>query len=142
MLRRALSVSVLSCVTSLFISGIVHAEEQVQNRARNETQQEAQQPIYGSHLMTEQERAEHRAQMRAAKTAEERERIRKEHHERMEIRAKERGVTIPDEPPPRGGGKGPGRMGPPSSGMGPGGAGMGPGGGMGGGMGPGGGGKR
>jgi len=65
--------------------------------------------------------------MRAAKTAEEREKIRAEHHERMKVRAKERGVKLPDEPPARGGMMGPG------GGMGPG-SGMGPGAGMGGGL--------
>jgi len=91
-------------------------------------------PVYGSQLMTQQERMEYRQRMRNASSAEERERIRKEHHEQMKIRAKEQGVTLPDEPPPRGGGKGMG----PGGGMGPGmGQGMGPGmggGGMGGGM--------
>jgi hypothetical protein len=64
--------------------------------------------------------------MRTSKTAEEREQIRNEHHERMKARAKERGMTLPDEPPARGGMMGPG------GGMGSGG-GMSPGGGMGGG---------
>ena len=90
-------------------------------------------PIYGSQIMTQQERLEYRSQMRAAKTLEEREQIRARHHEQMVERAKERGITLPAEPPARGGGMGPG------TGMGPGG-GMAPGGGMGprGGMGPGG----
>lgn len=59
--------------------------------------------IYGSQLMTQQERAEHRSKMRSAKTAEERQLIRAEHHERMKERAKQRGVTLPDEPPVGGG---------------------------------------
>lgn len=88
----------------------------------------ADQPVYGSQLMTNQERIEHRNKLRAAKTAEEREQVRLEHHEQMQLRAKERGVTLPDAPPPQGGGMGR-RMGP--------GGGMGQGGGMGGGMGPG-----
>ncbi len=75
-------------------------------------------PIYGSQLMTAQERAEHRDRMRNAKSDAERQQIRNEHHERMRIRAKERGVTLPEVPPSRGQGKG-----------------MGPGDGMGGGMG-------
>src|SRR3989344_5573541 len=86
-----------------------------------------QNQIYGSQLMTQQERNEYSNRMRAAKTEQEREQIRKEHHEQMKIRAKEKGVTLPDEPPARGRGMGPGK------GMGPGG---GPGGGAGG-MGPG-----
>jgi ABC-type sugar transport system substrate-binding protein len=78
-----------------------------------------QETVYGSQIMTQQERNEYRTKMRAAKTAEEREQIRKVHHERMKERAKALGITLPDEPPARGGG------------MGPGGGGMGPGGGRG-----------
>lgn len=78
------------------------------------------QDIYGSQMMTVQERNEYRNKMRATKTAEERERIRAEHHEQMKVRAKERGVTLPDAPPAgRGPGTGPG----PGGGMGPGGGG-------------------
>jgi len=91
--------------------------DRVQDRDRLRDQDR----IYGSQLMTQQERNEFRARMRAAKTVQERERIRNEHHRQMQIRAKERGVTLPDEPPARGGGMGPGGMG----------GGMGPGGGMG-----------
>ena len=68
--------------------------------------------VRGRQLMTDEERAEHRKKMRAAKTAEEREQIRKEFHEQMKARAKERGITLPDEPPAMGGGMGPGGMGP------------------------------
>jgi hypothetical protein len=87
---------------------------------------QSQEPIYGSQLMTEQERSAYRDRMRSTKTAEEREKIRAEHHKQMTERAKERGVTLPEEPPVRGMGQG----------MGPGGR-MGPSGGMGRGMGPG-----
>lgn len=80
-----------------------------------------QAPIYGSQLMTQQERAEYRAKMRSLSTTQEREQFRLEHHQRMQERARERGLTLPDEPPARGG-----------RGMGPGGQGMGPGGGAGG----------
>ena len=88
-------------------------------------QNQAQEQIYGSQLMTPQERTEYQAKMRAAKTNEEREQIRAQHHEEMQERAKQRGMTLPDEPPARGMGGGMG------GGMGPGG-GMKPGGGMGG----------
>ena len=67
-----------------------------------------QQQIYGSQLMTRHERAAYRARMRAAKTAEERERIRREHHEQMKARAKARGIALPAEPPAIGAGMGPG----------------------------------
>lgn len=58
----------------------------------------AEDVVYGHQLMTEQELAEHRAKMRSLKTEEEREQYRLEHHERMQERAKARGVTLPDEP--------------------------------------------
>ena len=78
-------------------------------------------PVYGSQLMTNQERMEHRNKLRAAKTAEEREQIRLQHHEQMQLRAKEKGVTLPDMPPAQGGGMGPGGgMGGGMGGMGPG----------------------
>ena len=93
-------------------------KDQTRDQDRRQTQDQARDtPIYGSQMMTPQERSEYRARMRAAKTQEEREQIRKEHHEQMKARAKEKGVTLPDEPPARGMG----------GGMGPGGGGMGPG---------------
>lgn len=56
---------------------------------------------YGRELMTEQERMEHRRQMRNLEGGE-REGYRKEHHEKMQKRAREQGKTIPDEPGERG----------------------------------------
>lgn len=70
-----------------------------------QTRTEKGDQLYGSQLMTVQERAEHRAKIHAAKTMEEREKIRSEQHERMKIRAKERGVTLADEAPKQGGKK-------------------------------------
>lgn len=77
----------------------------------------ATEPIFGSQLMTEQERNEHRNAMRAARTEEERTAVRAKHHEQMLQRAQERGVTLPATPPeqrpyagPRGG-MGPGMSG-------------------------------
>jgi hypothetical protein len=69
---------------------------------------QTQEQVYGSQLMTQPERMEYRNKMRAAKTYQEREQIRNEHHEQMKVRAKAHGVTLPDEPPTRGGGMGPG----------------------------------
>lgn len=85
-------------------AGPLFAADQVRDRTQDQTQAQDQERIYGSQLMTQQERNEYRARMRAAKTAEEREQIRNEHHEQMKIRAKERGVTLPDTPPAAGGG--------------------------------------
>ena len=51
-------------------------------------------PIYGSQLMTNQERIEHRNKLQAAKSAEEREQVRLQHHEQIQLRAKEQGVNL------------------------------------------------
>jgi hypothetical protein len=82
---------------------------------------QSQDQIYGSELMTMQERSEYQARMRAAKTEQEREAIRLEHHKQMQARAKAQGKTLPDAPPAD---RGPG-MGPGGGGMGPGGGGKG-----------------
>jgi len=104
------------------------AEETKPAPAKKQTQtKQKEEVIYGRQMMTREEITEYRTKMRAAKTVEEREQIRKEHHEKMKARAKERGITLPDEPPMRGPGMGPGGGGMgPGKGMGPGGGGMGP----------------
>ena len=73
---------------------------------QQKTQDKAQKPevIYGSQLMTPQERTEYRAKMRSLKTQEERESLRMEHHQKMQERAKAMGKTLPDMPPAQGGG--------------------------------------
>lgn len=125
-LKRTILITLTGSMLALS-SALVPAQTQTQDQAQT------QQRIYGSQLMTKQERLEYRARMRAAKTQQEREQIRAEHHQRMQERAKARGMTLPDMPPfqPGRGGMGP-AMGP-GGGMGPGTGGMGPGGGMGGG---------
>jgi len=98
----------------------VYAADQARDQDR--TQVRDQDRIYGSELMTRQERAEYRNRMRTLKTQktqQEREAFRLEHHKQMQERAQAQGKTLPDMPPA---GMGPG------SGMGPG---MGPGSGMG-----------
>lgn len=110
--------AVSALLGALLLPGLAQAADAAKQAAPAKQEQ-----IYGSQLMTPQERREHRAKMRSAKTAEEREKVRLEHHEAMQVRAKEKGVTLPEVPPARGGGMGPG-----SGGMGPGGGGMGPGG--------------
>ena len=123
-MQQKLLIVGLLAVGLLFSGRSLIAAEQPQQKVQGQTK--SQERIFGSQLMTEKERAEYRERMRAAKTPEDREKLRKEHHERMVARAKERGVTIPDEPPSRGGGMGPGAgMGPGTGGMGPGGMGKG-----------------
>lgn len=125
--------------TALFLSAIAlalplaaAAQGQAQPQQRQQTQEQAQERIYGSQLMTDQERNEYRNRMRAATTEQERVQLRAEHHRQMQQRAKERGVTLPDDPPAQRGYQG-------GPGPGPGyGGGMGGGSGKGSGMGPGG----
>ncbi|SOD50858.1 hypothetical protein SAMN06296416_101343 [Pseudoxanthomonas wuyuanensis] len=82
-------------------------------------QQSDQDQVYGYQLMTPEERAAHRNQLRSLKTQQERDAFRMQHHQQMQQRAAERGVKLPDVPLGQAGGMGMGR------GMGPGaGAGM------------------
>lgn len=105
MSNKKLLIIAFACAL-VFTSGLTLAAGQEQ------VQQQQQEQAYGRELMTEQEREQHRLKMRSAKTAEERQKIRTEQHERMKERAKERGMMLPDTPPVRGGGMGAGgRMG-------------------------------
>jgi hypothetical protein len=74
------------------------------DRVRDQSQSNDQDKIYGSQLMTNQERAEYHAKMQSARTKQERELIRNKHHELMKIRAKARGITLPDQVPAKGAG--------------------------------------
>jgi len=128
MFKKTLTMSVLAGVL-VFASGFVLADgqdrtrQQDKDQTKSKVQDQDQDRIYGSQLMTKQERDEFRNRMRSAKTAKEREQIRAEHHERMLVRAKERGVTLPDDPPARGGSFRSGAGTPPGGGMGSGGGG-------------------
>jgi hypothetical protein len=102
MVKRSLEVFALAGVLSLS-AGFVLAADQERAQDKVQKQEQEQEQIYGSQLMTQQERDEFRAKMRSAKTAKEREQIRQEHHERMMVRAKERGVNLPSETPAHGG---------------------------------------
>ena len=122
MKRKTLVLSALVSALSLSAGYALAVDPQA---AKENAQVQKQEQVYGSQLMTQEEQMAYRAKMRAAKTTEEREQLRKEHHEQMQERAKARGVTLPAEPPASGGGMGPGGS------MGSGGGGMGPGGGRG-----------
>jgi len=119
--RKILVVAVLAAM-----GGVAVAADQDQARTQSQMMTQDQinkmpdQQMYGSQLMTQQERNTYRNQMRSAKTYEEQQRIRNEHHKQMQARAKERGVTIPEQPPAHGMG---GSMGPGDGGMGAGGGG-------------------
>jgi hypothetical protein len=62
-----------------------------------ENKNQEQDQIYGVQLMTEQERADFRSRMQAAKTLEEKELIRNENHKAMQERAESRGLVLPDQ---------------------------------------------
>ena len=66
-------------------------EQQVRNGSASQARNG---DIYGYQLMTERERTEFRERVRAADTEQEREQIRSAHHAQMQVRAKERGVTL------------------------------------------------
>lgn len=124
----------------MFISTSIYAADQEQLQSQTQKQMQAKKQlqaktdkdtIYGWELMSVKERNEHRAKMRSLKTQEERTAYLEQHHKKMQQRAKEKGVTLPDRPMRSGLGAGPG------PGAGPGaGAGRGAGGGGGGGGGP------
>jgi hypothetical protein len=81
-------------ITACLWFGAAQAQDQVQ----------AQVQIYGSQLMTAAERTEFQTKMRVLKTDKERDAFRLDHHEKMTVRAAEKGVTLPDSPPAAGAG--------------------------------------
>lgn len=105
MKMRSLFISIMIGTLALPAAFVMAAED---NPAQERLQFRDQEQVYGSQLMTEQERNEYRERMRAAQTVEERERIRQEHHEQMQERARAQGLSLPDTPPSSGGGMGPG----------------------------------
>ncbi|NTU68313.1 MAG: hypothetical protein HGB02_05465 [Chlorobiaceae bacterium] len=56
--------------------------------------------IYGYHLMSPGERVGYMQRLHSARSFEERDRLRLEHHRIMQDRARRRGVILPDMPPP------------------------------------------
>ena len=93
-MKKTLILSVVAATLALS-SGLVMSEDSEMSADRPETQQQ----VHGRQLMTQQEREEFRNKMRSASSAEERQQIQQEQHERMKSRAKERGLSMPDNPP-------------------------------------------
>jgi len=52
--------------------------------------------VYGSELMTKAEIADYEVQLKACKTPEARTKLQMEHHTRMQERAAEKGINLPD----------------------------------------------
>lgn len=86
----------------LFDAGLLLAQEQVQTRESLQKQEQ----VYGWQFMSEQERYEYQQQMRQRKTLEEQEAYRIQHHERMQERAQQQGLSLPDSPGTTGKGMG------------------------------------
>ena len=122
-------VSILAVPLFMAMAASAQAADPAQTRQQTQSTQQVQtqerERIYGSELMTPQERAEYHNRMRTMKTQQERDAFRLEHHKQMQERARAQGKTLPDMPPA---GMGPGSGMGPGPGMGPG-SGMGPGGG-------------
>jgi len=81
-------------------------EERVQESTQTRWEEQAEKTFgfekgLGQKLMTQEEWREHQRMMQTM-TAEEREQYRKEVHQRMMDRAKEKGISLPDTPGPRG----------------------------------------
>lgn len=95
---KRIVLTTMLCGGLLLTGGSAFAEAQ----ADSQDSMKVREQVYGSQLITEQERMQYRQKMRAAKSNEEREQIRSEHHKLMKERAKERGVSLPEQPPQRG----------------------------------------
>ena len=107
-MKQKLLVAALATALS-FSTSLALAADQDQDRTRTQTQiQPEPEQVYGSQLMSREERRDYQARMRAAKTAGERQQIRNEHHQRMKKRAQAQGITLPDKPPARDRGMGQG----------------------------------
>ena len=85
--------TVLAVASGLW-SGVVMAQDPAQ----------AQPQIYGSQLMSNAERSEYHSKLRSHKTDKDRDAFRLDHHEKMKVRAAEKGITLPVVP--LGGGSG------------------------------------
>lgn len=120
--RMTIAVIVVGLSLAILI-GPALAQQPRGDQVREQERLRDDAPIYGSQMMTDRERNEYREKMRNAKTLKEQETIRSQHHDQMKERGKSRGMMLPDEPPARGLGNGPGSSSPGRSGAGSGGPG-------------------
>jgi len=105
--------------------GAALAQDRTRDRLRDPTQDQLRDPIrdrdrtrlrdpirdediYGTQFMTQQERERYREQRRAARDDDERQRLELYHRNRMNMRARNKGVTLPDDPRGMRGGNGAG----------------------------------
>jgi hypothetical protein len=90
--KLVLLAGLLNASALMSIGVEVNAQDQVQTQVQ----------IYGSQLMTPAERTEYQSKMRALKSDKERDAFRLDHHDKMKVRAAEKGVTLPNSPPAAG----------------------------------------
>lgn len=104
----------INIATLLLVTAVtaVAADQDAPDRRLQQIQEQdrlqSREQVYGSQLMTPEERIEYRNKMRSMKTEQEREAFRLEHHQQMQQRALERGQVLPDMPSHDRGGMGPG----------------------------------
>ena len=77
--------SVLACVLTVAAGPLIAHDQSL-----HQQQVQQQERIYGSELMSDEERAEYREKMTAAHTEQERNKIRMDNHKQMKDRARER----------------------------------------------------
>jgi hypothetical protein len=99
-MKRMSRLAGVATLAIIFVAPTATAEksERYRTHPRTETQSPLQPPVYGSPLMTQQERDEYYNRLHNAPTQQERERVRAEHRQRMQQRAQERGLSLPAQP--------------------------------------------
>lgn len=95
MFKQSIIVAAVLGVSSL-LAGVAMAAEPVKDQTQ--ARQTLREPVYGSQLMTAEERRDYRQKMQSMKTQEEREAFRADHHKLMQDRATEKGMALPDMP--------------------------------------------
>ena len=100
-LARLSSAALMSAVLTqpLCAQETSRVQQETANQAQTMAQGQSKDRIYGSSLMTEQERNEYQNQMRQLNTEQERADFRARHHEQMKQRATAQGKTLPDDMP-------------------------------------------
>jgi len=93
----------MMAMAALLMAAPALAQDTDRDRTRQELQDRDR--IYGSQLMTPQERAEYRDRMRSM-TPSQRAKFRQEHRRRMDQRARQRGVRLPSRDGDQGNGGG------------------------------------
>ena len=96
---KTLSILTFSLGMALVMPAQAADQTRDQTREIQQIQLQDRERVYGSELMTAQERIEYHNRMRALKTEQERQAFQLEHHKLMQQRAKAMGKTLPDMPP-------------------------------------------